>query len=375
MLTEDYGADLILDVWHRMGDSGGFTPFDAAFADRDTSFEQVMRAFAVKVLLRDFAEGDLYPVPRLDGEAIGPGEWSPQDGVQRYGMDYWSLNIGGGAHTVTINTDEPYLEGVAVGMRGSAADVFAPGGAVTINFDDYDRVYLIALNLNRPPNEAGCATARYTVTVQTAATEAAAPTYSLDAPHFVVPRLEAPTDPEDIPGLSPFYQTEFHLREEIREVDLPFDPALPKGVPRGYELDSVYGVQAEDLGDDFVTYNAPSGGIVAQILYFSDEGKVMRVTQSRSIYNTIGEWLAVNRLEFRPGTQVWTAGSVDTAIVELESGPLVVFIVSNRFMAIDGDADREAILDMARRYATSFRRSELPVPRIPLGGPFVAPKR
>jgi hypothetical protein len=84
---------------------------------------------------------------------------------------------------------------------------------------------------------------------------------------------------------------------------------------------------------------------------------LIRITESPTIFVTIGEWLATNNLELQPGTQIWTTGNVDAAIVSPSgwaNGPyLVAFIVREKFMVIDGDADLDAMLDMAARFARS----------------------
>jgi hypothetical protein len=166
MLSEEYGPGIILDIWHRMGDSAGFIPFDEAFAARDTTFEDEIRRLALAVLLRDFSGGSRYPSARLQESVDAPGEWSPADGVQRYAMDYIGLDITSGTYAVTVDSEEDGIEGIVVGVRENSAQVLPAGREVTVNFGDYDHVYLIVLNLTRPPNEAGCATARYTYAVR-----------------------------------------------------------------------------------------------------------------------------------------------------------------------------------------------------------------
>ncbi|MBI5960902.1 MAG: hypothetical protein HY866_19340, partial [Chloroflexi bacterium] len=148
------------------------------------------------------------------------------------------------------------------------------------------------------------------------------------------------------------------------------DPIVPRGKPDGYELDSVYGINADEQGAEFVALNAPSGGVVAQMLYYNAEGRLIRITESPSIYVTIGEWLAVNHLEFKPGVQIWTTGGIDAAVVDQSGGGggpyLVTFMTQDKFLAIDGDAPLEVLLDMAARFASSFgMQRELPEPRIP----------
>ncbi|MBN2303608.1 MAG: hypothetical protein JXQ72_03980, partial [Anaerolineae bacterium] len=369
MLSEHYGPGIVLDIWYAIGDQTGYGPFDEVFAARGTTFADEIRRFAIKVLLRDFAEGYAYPVARLQEAVDGPGEWTPADGVQRYAMDYIGLNLTGGTYTVTLDSPDDGVEAILVGVRdGTIADIYPAGRSVTVDFGAYEHTYLVVLNLTRPPNEAGCATARYTYAVQDAAGDPSGVWYNINAADFAPPQVEAVTDPEDIRGLNPFYQTEYNIREEIRTVDLPFAPITPRGAPDGYELDSVYGLDSNAVSEEFVAYNAPSGGTVAQMLYYNREGRLIRITESPTIYVTIGEWLAVNRLEFKPGTQIWTTGSVDTAIVDLSGGGggpnLVVFIVQERFIAIDGDAPLDAMLEMAARFATSFG-AELPEPRNP----------
>jgi hypothetical protein len=369
LLSEEYGPGIILNIWLRMGDSADYLPFDEAFAAQGTSFANEVRRFALAVLLRDFADGSAYPVARLQEAVDAPGEWSPADGVQRYAMDYIGLDITSGTYTVTVDSEDAGIEEIVVGMRGSSADVFPAGREVTINFGDYDHVYLIVLNLTRPPNEAGCATARYTYAVKEPTGGPTAAADRLGVPSFAAPRVEAVTNPEDVPMHSPFIQTEYNIRDEITQVDLPFTPIVPRGAPPGYELDSVYGVNADEVGENFVAMNAPSGGVVAQMLYYNETGQLIRITESPTIYVTIGEWLAVHNLEFKPGTQIWTTGNVDTAIVDPSGGGggpfLVTFIVRERFLAIDGDADLDDMLDMAARFAASFGMDqELPEPRV-----------
>ncbi len=357
MLAEEYGPGIILDIWLRMGDSAGYVPFDDAFAAHGSTFEDEVQHFAEDVLLRDFADGNAYPVARLQESVTGPGEWTPADGVQRYAMDYIGLAITSGLYTVTLDSPDDGVTGIVVGVHGSTADVFPAGRATTLDFGAYDHVYLIVVNLTRPPNEAGCATARYTYAVQSATDSVTAIDHDVRAPAFSAPRVEAVTDPADVPLHSPFIQTQYDIRDEIRQVDLPFQPIVPRGAPSGYELDSVYGVNADEVGGDFVALNAPSGGVVAQMLYYNDAGQLIRITELPTVYVTIGEWLATNNLEFQPGTQIWTTGNVDAAIVSPSGGAngpyLVGFIVRERFMVIDGDADLDAMLDMASRFARS----------------------
>ncbi|RPI99429.1 MAG: hypothetical protein EHM39_06540, partial [Chloroflexi bacterium] len=111
LLSEKYGPGMVLDIWYRMGDGGGYIPFDEAFAERNVTFEDVMRQFAVAVLLRDFAGGSKYPTPRLQEAVDTLGEWTPVDGVQRYAMDYIGLALGG-PYTITLDSPDPGVEGI-----------------------------------------------------------------------------------------------------------------------------------------------------------------------------------------------------------------------------------------------------------------------
>lgn len=365
VLAEEYGARLILDIWYRMADSDGFAPFDDAFAARGTTFGEVLRQFALAVLLRDFRDGSMYPITRLEASITEPGTISPANGVQRYAMEYIGLVLRDRV-TVTLDSSDTGIEGIVVGVSGNRANIYPAGRETTVDLSQYDNAYLVVINQTRPPNEAGCATSRYSVTVAAAVGALTPVDDQMAAAAFVAPVVTAPTDPEDIPMLSPFAQTEYNVRDEIRTVDLPFTPITPRGAPDGYELDSVYGLNADEMDDEFRALNAPAGGTVVQILYYNDAGQLIRITESPTIYVTIGEWLAVNRLEFKPGTEIWTTGSVDTAIIDHNGDDLIAFIVQERFMTIDGDADREDMLDMARRFASSFgAQQELPEPRWP----------
>ncbi|MBI5958049.1 MAG: hypothetical protein HY866_04900, partial [Chloroflexi bacterium] len=268
MLSEQYGGSLVLDIWYRMADGYGYAPFDDAFTAVGTTFDDEVRRLALSVLLRDFNDGGQFPTARLQEAVNAPGEWSPADGVQRYAMEYIGLEMGGGTYTVTLSSDDPGVEAMLVGMRGEMADVYGPAHEFTVDFSRYDHAYLTVINLTRPPNEAGCATARYTYALKDPVGDPNGAAYQISAPNFAPPRVEAVTDPEDAPIMNPFYQTEYNIRDEIKEVDLPFDPIVPRGKPDGYELDSVYGINADEQGAEFVALNAPSGGVVAQMLYY-----------------------------------------------------------------------------------------------------------
>ncbi|MBN1678662.1 MAG: hypothetical protein JW966_00125 [Anaerolineae bacterium] len=368
MLSEQYGSSIIRDIWLAMGSGYGYEPFDSVFEKHGTSFEAEMERFALWVLLRHFRSGSDYPTPRLQEAVNADGEWNPVDGVQRYAMDYIGLELSG-THTITVSSDDDGVTGIVVGMRGSTANVYAAGNTTTVNFDEYDHAYLMVLNLTRPPNEAGCATARYTYAVTPADGDPSGVAYSVTSSDFSAPRVEAVTDPEDVPITDPFYQTEYNIKDEIETVDVPFDPIVPRGKPSGYELDSVYGMDADEQGEEFVAMNAPSGGIVVQMLYYNAQGQLMRLTESPSTFVTIGEWMAENHLEFKPGVVVWTTGNVDTALIDKSggsgSGPYsVTFIVRERFITIDGDASKEDMLEMAAWFASSFGAG-LPEPRGP----------
>jgi len=358
-LSERYGAGLIRDVWLRMADGTGWQPFDDVLSARGTTLEAQVRAFALAVLLRDFSSGSDYPTARLQEAITAPGELAPTDGVQRLAMDYLGLELDG-TYTIQVTSPDARVEGTVVGVNGTTAEVYPVGEGVTVDLSRYEHAYLIALNLTRPPNEAGCATARYTVSVQPAGENSPVGGASrVQARSFSPPRVEAVTDPADVPLRSPFTQTEYNIREEISTVDLPFRPITPRGAPEGFELDSVYGLNADELGESFVALNAPSGGVVAQMLYINGEGRLLRITQSPGIFATIGDWLAINGLEYAPGTQIWSTGGVDAAIVDPDGGGdgpwVVAFIARERFLVIDGDAGRDAMLDMAARFAASTR--------------------
>lgn len=352
-LTEQFGSGIIRDIWMAIGNSADYGPFDATFASYGTTFQDEIRRLAINVLLRNFVDGSSYPTARLQEAVNTPGEWTPADGVQRYAMDYIGLDFERGTYAVSTSAEDPGIESIVVGLKGQTADIYPPGRDVVVDFGRYDRAYLVVLNLTRPPNEAGCATARYTYRVQPSENAPAGPQYTLNAQHFTAPRVEAVTDPEDAPILDPYYQTEYDIDDEIATVDLPFQPITPKGEPAGYELDSVYGLNADEQGAEFVAYNAPSGGVVAQMLYYNQAGSLIRITQSPATFLTIGDWLAENRLEFKPGVEIWTVGNVDSAVVQREGRTLIVFMVRNRFFAIDGDAPRDVMLDMAARFAAS----------------------
>jgi hypothetical protein len=151
-------------------------------AEVGTTFNDVIYGFAVALLTRDFAEGLDYPTLKL--EAIIEADYTPEEGVGQVGFDYIELNVGG-----ILNIQIDNLEGVVVGIQSGEADVFElVDGAITINADDYEVLYLVVINLNRAASIDDCADEFFTVFLN-AGSQPDTPIAQTDAGNFEFPEV------------------------------------------------------------------------------------------------------------------------------------------------------------------------------------------
>ena len=127
MLAEEYGPEIIRDIWLRLADAVSMRRSMKYSLQRGTSFEDEMRRFALNVLLRDFANGQTI----THCATAGSGRVDRGSGLQQMACSATRWTISGwtsaAPYTITLTSDDPGIEGMVVGVRGTSADVFDGG--------------------------------------------------------------------------------------------------------------------------------------------------------------------------------------------------------------------------------------------------------
>jgi hypothetical protein len=186
-VSENYGHAAIREVWEATVDLDGYDAWDQALAGYDTDLESVFQDFAVALLLRNFDEGENYPVVRLEASIGFEENFQPLDGVGQLGLDYLGLEA---RDLLGITLTGDGISGLAVGVLDGQAHVFAlAGGQAAIDTTQFDSSYLLVLNLDRAARERNCRSADYSITVVPVDQPDSA-IQQLASPNFRVPRVE-----------------------------------------------------------------------------------------------------------------------------------------------------------------------------------------
>lgn len=191
-LSEQYGPEIIREIWEQAVREDGYETLEAALAEYGTDLDTEIRGYEVALLLRAF-EFDLdYPTVRLEALMDGPGFLRPETGIGQLGADFLRID-GEGVVEVILRQ---LTEGILVGIETEEAEIYhLVDGIGVIDLDRYDRVYLIALNLARVETESDCAFAPYSVEILPGET-AGAPDETLPTGAYLPPFVEGLKDPD-----------------------------------------------------------------------------------------------------------------------------------------------------------------------------------
>ncbi len=155
-IAQDFGDDAIEELWEYIADYEGMDAYYNFLDNQGTTAQDVLRRYAVRVLLRDFEWGaDLPGTVDVEETISGPGTYdSGSDGVEDLSMDYLLIRRRG---VYTFEVDDNDLELLVVGInRNSDVEVFEIGQGGTVDTDDFDNAYLIVLNTNQHDDSDDC---------------------------------------------------------------------------------------------------------------------------------------------------------------------------------------------------------------------------
>lgn len=222
-ISETYGHNAVKAFWEEARNKDAYEALDSALARYATDLETVFKDYSVALLTRQFKEGKKFPTLRL--EATLQDSFSATDGVGQLAADYLELELEG---SKTIHLDAEALTGMVVGIKGSKATVFDLNpNSVSLNADEFEKLYLLVLNLERSEDGYTCEPVSYRVNVSEASTVNEARTTKSSA-NFEAPLVE---------GLADF--------EGAYESITPPEHLLPSYLPSGLELIDAYEENSE----------------------------------------------------------------------------------------------------------------------------------
>lgn len=368
MMSEEYGPDLVRDIWANMRQYSGFGAIDAALAARGSTFSAEFNKFVVANLLRSYDEGDIYPVVRVEGSA-GEGQYTPADGVQSLGADYVRLE-GSGPLLVTLSSAGAPLSLQAVGIRGGEADLIPMGGAsatLVVDPGQYDETYLIVHNTEQIAHEDECIFSDYTVDVEgvdgsVSPVASVLPAGLYLSPGSAVAEEAGVGDGQGTyrPPDAPFADSSDEYSASPETLNVAFDTLIPASLPPGYSFDYGYIMTEADFGDS-APYYVPSGGDTANFDYLDSQGNWLSIAESPSPYGTVKEWL--NDIDYTdtPG-EIRSISGQDVLVEDLSDGSEVwisaTLIVDDLFIVVDGDHSEADVLQLVDGLIESAQNGE-----------------
>ncbi len=186
-LAERYHPDMLMLVWEEARFKDNYEALDAVLKPYGTDSNQSLKDFAVAMLTRDFEEGREFPTVRLEATVTEKG-FTANDGVGQLAADILELDFKGEKN---IELRSNSLEGQVVGIRNKEASVFDVGRTgATIDASQFDKLYLVVFNPERPSDEASCSISNYSVALTDAQHTMTSTKYMRPAVNFSEPQVE-----------------------------------------------------------------------------------------------------------------------------------------------------------------------------------------
>lgn len=348
MLSERHGSDIVRTIWEHAVQREGFDAMDQALAEYGTTLDAAVRDYGVHILLREYAEGQLYPAVAIEGTANQSGDFTPRTGVESLGVDFVRLS-GSGLTDVSLNSASPAMMLRVVGIRGADADVIdAQGAAATLDLSAYDQAFALVQNVERITEEEDCLAREYSLRLS-ASSAAPTPIAAVHAAGNFGSEVVGPAEEEnqeyEPPTGQPFTGSGAEFSTTAGDLEVSFTPLVPEAPPPGYEFDLAYVMTEEDFGENYIFY-MPGGGESANYDYTNAAGNWLSIAESPSPYDTLDEWLT--DIDYNsPGEYIDVEG-VQVLMEDLsdESGIWfsATFIYDGLFFVVDSDSDQQSVI-------------------------------
>ncbi len=166
-LARDHGVESIQTLWQYVADYEGMDVFYEYLAFLNVSPQDVLKRFAVRNLLLDYALGERFPDRvRVEANINGVGRIFPREnGVQELGTDYLLLRQKG---IYTFTLDQPDLEILVVGIDqpNDTARVFELAQRGTVDTTQFTHAYVLIFNPSAHDNPDTCTYTDWSITVE-----------------------------------------------------------------------------------------------------------------------------------------------------------------------------------------------------------------
>ena len=165
-IAQDFGDSSIIRLWEYVADYEGMDGYYTFLDSLGTTPQDVLRRYAVRNLLRDYALGSTFPAAvNIESIVNGTGTLVPEiSGVQEMSADYLLIRRKG---QYTFGINNPNLNVVVVGIDHSMgqAQVFDLGQGGTVNTAVFDNAYVIILNNAQHYDVNACTETDWSLTV------------------------------------------------------------------------------------------------------------------------------------------------------------------------------------------------------------------
>lgn len=186
-LAERYNPDMLMAVWEEARLKDNYEALDAALKPYGTDSNQSLKDFAVAMLIRNFEEGADFPTVRLEATVSEEG-FTATDGVGQLAADILELKFTG---VKNVELTSAGLEGQVVGIRNQQATIFDVARiGTTLDAKQFDKLYLVVFNPERPNDEASCSISNYSVTLNETTASQSSSKYMRSAVNFSAPQVE-----------------------------------------------------------------------------------------------------------------------------------------------------------------------------------------
>jgi len=322
----------VREIWEQTVPLNSYDAIAAALQRAGVSIESSMMDFAVALLLRDFEEGETFPVLRLEGSAADSAQFTPADGVGQMAADYVEIEARDPI-TIAFSGD---LDPLLVGLADGTASIYQAGNkSFSVDAARFDHLYLVPVNTAQASSEYNCTMTDYSFTVSRGNTHQA-PDAVLPAPNFSPPAEEELMDPDEIWGEG---WEEEYPGYSYPPADAPPE-LIPAYLPAGYELYEAYTMQAEDFGEDALWF-APGGGeLIVVDFYGPGEDDYLSVSSALNPYDSYEEFF--DAAEWEPYDEEWyRLGGRDVVIEDYsdEIGPyaFATILLGDQFIVVEGN--------------------------------------
>lgn len=323
-ISENYGHNTVRNMWEQAVNLDGYAVVEAALNQVGTTLDNVIRNFAVSILIRDFKEGVNYPTVRLEGTLSD--SFSPNAGVEQVGYDFLQINASG---INTISLDNRSLTGRVVGINGSQADVFdLENGQVTVNADNYDQLFLVVINANLVSDVSECQGETYTATLNTGGQAGGSP-IQFNAANFEAPQ-EGEFGGRDFGGDDGFGGSD----GDFTPIDAP-EAFIPANLPADLELVDAFEEEFE-------------GNLETVLIFENFDGDFMQIVIRDSFYDNLDDLFSNEfGFELSPADTVRIQG-VEVAVEDLsEPGDpyfIATFILDGLVIEVSSNLGTNAVI-------------------------------